>query len=50
MATSTPALVASSMNLPISVMSSGLGGGIGTEGSPRVYPRNRIILLLYSGG
>src|SRR5450755_2760954 len=45
-ASRTPALVASSMNFPISVMSSGLGGGIGAVGSPSVYPKNRIVVLL----
>src|SRR6266567_8760242 len=43
-ATRTPALVASSMNAPISAYISGLGGGIGIDGSARVYPRNRICL------
>src|SRR5215472_15256881 len=45
-ATSTPALVASSTNAPILAYISGLGGGIGTDGSARVYPRNRISVLL----
>src|SRR6266567_2748060 len=43
-ASSTPALVASSTNALIVVYISGLGGGIGTDGSARVYPRNRICL------
>jgi len=34
--------VASSTNAPISEYISGLGGGIGIEGSARVYPKNRI--------
>ncbi len=42
-ASSTPALVASSTNLPISAMSSGVGGAIGALGSPRVYPRNFMV-------
>src|SRR6266568_3283534 len=45
-ASSTPALVASSTNLPISAISSGVGGGIGADGSPSVYPRNRIVSFL----
>src|SRR5216684_467595 len=45
-ASSTPALVASSMKAPIVANISGLGGGIGTDGSARVYPRNRICSLL----
>src|ERR1022692_2021621 len=44
-ASSTPALVASSMNVPISAISSGVGGDIGAEGSPIVYPKNRIALF-----
>src|SRR6266567_1638408 len=43
-ASSTPALVASSTNALIVVYISGLGGGIGTDGSARVYPRKRICL------
>src|SRR5579859_7757415 len=45
-ATSTPALVASATRSPIRANISGLGGGSGAVGSPRVYPRNRILLLL----
>src|SRR5258706_54149 len=45
-ASSTPALVASSTKAPILANISGLGGGIGTDGSARVYPRNRISSLL----
>ena len=40
--TRAPDFVASSMKAPISAMSSGVGGGIGTFSSPRVYMKNRI--------
>src|SRR5258708_23708387 len=43
---STPALVASSTNAAILANISASGGGIGTDGSARVYPRNRISSLL----
>src|SRR5579859_3973693 len=47
-ATMTPALVASSTNLPISSYSSGRGGSVGVSASlARVYPRNRIVLLRF---
>src|SRR5215470_2935003 len=49
-ATRTPALVASSTNAPILANMSGLGGGIGTDGSARVYPRNRICVSFSSAG
>src|SRR5271165_5790541 len=46
---STPALVASAMNSPILAMSSGVGGAIGADGSPRVYERYRMVVLLFGG-
>src|ERR1017187_1414698 len=49
-ASRTPALVASSMKLPISAYISGFGGGIGVDGSPSVYPRNRIVVVPSVGG
>src|SRR5215470_9924210 len=49
-ATRTPALVASSTNAPIFSYNSGLGGGIGTDGSASVYPRNRICISFGSAG
>jgi hypothetical protein len=38
--------MASAMNAPISAISSGVGGGMGTFSSPRVYMKNRIIRFL----